>query len=141
MAVFFTEGSDVCVIPPDARDAGTAQTPGLQRYEAISKRLTGSEGLWMGFSVLGPGGKTGTHHHGESETALYVLSGVARWWVGRDVDRLDQVREARAGDFVYIPPHMVHWEENASADAPVEMIVARSTQHAIVVNFIDGRWT
>lgn len=34
-------------------------------------------------------GKTGVHHHGESETALYVVSGGTRWWVG---DRLDDVR-------------------------------------------------
>jgi len=40
------------------------------------------------------------HHHGESETAIYVLRGTTRWWVG---DRLDDVREARAGDFVFIP--------------------------------------
>ena len=71
------------------------------------------------------------HHHGESETALYVLSGVGRWWVG---DALDQAREAHPGDFVYIKPNVVHWEENASDTEPVRMIVARTTQDAIVVN-------
>ena len=74
------------------------------------------------------------HHHGESETGLYVISGVARWWVG---DRLEEVREANAGDFVFIPPHVVHWEQNASDTEPVEMVVARSTQEAIVVT-VDG---
>jgi uncharacterized RmlC-like cupin family protein len=38
---------------------------------------------------------------------------------------------------VFIPPGMVHWEQNASATGPVEMIVARSTQEAIVVPVDD----
>jgi uncharacterized RmlC-like cupin family protein len=59
---------------------------------------------------------------------------VTRWWVG---DRLDEVREAKAGDFVFIPPDVVHWEQNASDTEPVEMIVARSTQEAIVVAVED----
>ena len=122
---------DVRVIGPDERDTRTGQTPGLQRFEAISARLTGSQRMWMGYAVLEPGGKTGVHHHGESETAIYVISGVTRWWVG---DRLDEVREAHAGDFVFIPPQLVHWEQNASDTDPVEMVVARSTQEAIVVN-------
>ena len=120
----------VRVIGPDERDTRTGQTPGLQRFEAISARLTGSQRLWMGYAVLEPGGKTGVHHHGESETAIYVIRGATRWWVG---DRLDEVREAHAGDFVFIPPEMVHWEQNASDTEPVEMIVARSSQEAIVV--------
>ena len=120
---------DVRVGDPDERDPGTAQRPGLQRFAAVSAGITGSKRMWMGHAVLEPGGKTGVHHHGESETAIYVISGVTRWWVG---DRLDDVREARAGDFVFIPPGIVHWEQNASDTEPVEMVVARSTQEAIV---------
>ena len=121
---------DVRVVGPEERDPGTAQTPGLQRFAAVSAGITGSQRMWMGYAVLEPGGKTGVHHHGESETAIFVISGVTRWWVG---DRLDDVREARAGDFVFIPPGIVHWEQNASDTEPVEMVVARSTQEAIVV--------
>ena len=125
----------VRVVRPDERDSTTAQTPGgLHRSEAISAKITGSRRMWMGYAVLDPGGRTGVHHHGESETAIYVLSGVTRWWVG---DRLDTVHEARAGDFVFIPPHVVHWEQNASDTEPVKMIVARSTQEAIVVPVDD----
>jgi uncharacterized RmlC-like cupin family protein len=124
----------VRVIGPDERDTRTGQTPGLQRFEAVSAKMTGSRQMWMGYAVLEPGGKTGVHHHGESETAIYVMSGVTRWWVG---DRLDEVREASAGDFVFIPPNVVHWEQNASDTEPVEMVVARSTQEAIVVAVED----
>lgn len=124
------EPLQVRVVGPDERDSGTAQTPGLQRWSGVSAALTGSSKMWMGYAVLEPGGKTGVHHHGESETAIYVVSGVTRWWVG---DRLDEVQEARAGDFVFIPPDVVHWEQNASDTEPVHMVVARSTQEAVVV--------
>jgi uncharacterized RmlC-like cupin family protein len=125
---------DVQVVRGDELSDDTPQTSGLQRFEAVSAKRLGSTDLWMGLSVLPPGSKTGVHHHGQSETALYILSGVGRWWVG---DRLDAKREARPGDFVFIPPNAVHWEENASDTEPVQMIVARSTQDAIVVNLDD----
>lgn len=125
----------VRVIRPEERSTNTGQTAGLQRFEAISAHLTGSKAIWMGYSVLPPGGKTGVHHHGEAETALYVLRGTGRWWVG---EKLDEVHEAHAGDFVFIPPYVVHLEENASDSEPVEMIVARSTQEAIVINLDEA---
>lgn len=123
--------SEVAIVPAGKLGSDTAQTPGLQRLEAVSAKRTGSEVLWMGLSVLPAGARTGVHHHGESETAIYVRRGTGRWWVGDD---LDQLHEAHAGDFVFIPPYVVHWEENASKTQPVEMIIARSTQDAVVVN-------
>jgi uncharacterized RmlC-like cupin family protein len=125
---------DVFLVRADELSDQTPQTRGLQRFEAVSARRLGSSDLWMGLSVLPPGGRTGVHHHGESETALYILSGVGRWWVG---DRLDSLREAHPGDFVYIKPNIVHWEENASDTEPVRMVVARTTQDAIVINLED----
>lgn len=126
-----TGSGDVHVIRAGDLSDDTPQTAGLQRFEAVSARRLGSQDLWMGLSVLPPGGRTGAHHHGRSETALFILSGVGRWWVG---DRLDQAREAHPGDFVFIKPDVVHWEENGSDTEPVRMVVARTTQDAIVVN-------
>lgn len=124
----------VRVVRAGELDDRTGQTPGLRRLEAVSARRTGATALWMGYAVLPPGGRTGVHHHGESETAVYVLRGTGRWWVG---EHLDQACEAGAGDFVFIPPGVVHLEENPSDTVPAEMIVARSTQEAIVVNLDD----
>ena len=129
-----SEEPDVVVVGPDDLEAAIGQTPGLLRLEAISAKRAGSQWIWMGYSLLQPGLVTGVHHHGDSETALFVLSGRGRWWVGED---LDQAREAGPGDFVFIPPNVVHYEENCHPDRAVEMIVARSTQEAIVVN-LDG---
>ena len=39
---------DVRVIGPEERDTRTAQTPGLQRFAAISADQTGSSDMWMG---------------------------------------------------------------------------------------------
>jgi hypothetical protein len=38
------------------------------------------------------------------------------------------------GDYVFIPPYMPHREENPHADEPALVVVARTTQEAIVVN-------
>jgi len=128
------QASDVHVVTASDLSTDTPQTTGLQRFEALSARRLGTRDLWMGLSVLPPGSRTGVHHHGESETGLYVLSGVGRWWVG---DELGEAREAHPGDFVFIAPHVVHWEENASDTEPVRMVVARTTQDAIVINLPD----
>jgi uncharacterized RmlC-like cupin family protein len=128
--------AQVRLIKANQLSSQTGQTSGIRRFEAISARMAGAQGIWMGHSVLPPGAKTGPHHHGESETALYMLRGKGRFLVG---DRLDQELVAEAGDFLYIPPHTVHIEENASDTEPAEMIVARSTQEAIVINLDEPR--
>jgi uncharacterized RmlC-like cupin family protein len=111
----------------------TAQTPGMQRSAAISGAQTGAARLWMGRTVMAPGGASGDHHHGDSETGIYVVSGTPAF-AFRDPGSGEVVRlTAKAGDFVWVPPHVPHREENPGADEAV-LVVARSTQEAIVVN-------
>src|SRR5271170_7121175 len=55
--------------------ADTGQTSGMIRREAISGKNAGSEKVWMGQTHVAPGTRSGDHHHGEAETAIYVLSG------------------------------------------------------------------
>jgi uncharacterized RmlC-like cupin family protein len=80
---------------------------------------------------MAPGAKSGAHHHGPVESAIYIISGRARFRFG---PRLEHTAEAGPGDFVFVPPHAVHQEINADADAPIEMIVARGGQENVVVN-------
>jgi uncharacterized RmlC-like cupin family protein len=40
----------------------------------------------------------------------------------------------KPGDYVFIPPYLPHREENPSPDEPATVVIARSTQEAIVVN-------
>jgi uncharacterized RmlC-like cupin family protein len=121
------------LIRADELSASTAQTPGMQRAAAISGDLVGSSGLWMGRTVMPPGGASGDHHHGDSETGIYVVSGTPAF-AFRDPASGEVTRlEARPGDFVWVPPHAPHREENLSGTEAV-LVVVRSTQEAIVVN-------
>jgi uncharacterized RmlC-like cupin family protein len=114
--------------------AATAQTAGMVRSAAISGDLVGAQSLWMGRTVLPAGVSSGDHHHGESETGIFVVSGNPVF-VGRDAASGALVRlETEPGDYVWVPPHVHHREENPSPDTDAVVVIARSTQEAIVVN-------
>jgi uncharacterized RmlC-like cupin family protein len=114
--------------------AATAQTSGMTRTAAISGDLTGAQSLWMGRTELPPGVTSGDHHHGHSETGIYVVTGTPVF-VCRDPATGELIRlETRPGDYVFVPPHVPHREENPSADQTAVVVIARSTQEAIVVN-------
>jgi uncharacterized RmlC-like cupin family protein len=115
----------------------TAQTSGMGRAAAISGDLVGARSLWMGRTVLPAGVSSGDHHHGQSETGIFVASGDPVF-VYRDQETGQLTRlQTHPGDFVWVPPHVPHREENPSPDAEAVIVVARSTQEAIVVN-VDG---
>ncbi|MFC5187266.1 cupin domain-containing protein [Actinomadura harenae] len=110
----------------------TAQTSGMRRLEAISGRTVGSERLWMGRTHVAPATNSGDHHHGEAETAIYVVSGhpVLVFAEGDHEVRV----ETEPGDYVFVPPYVPHREENPSPDEEAVVVIARSTQEAIVIN-------
>ena len=112
----------------------TPQTSGMARAAAISGDLVGARSLWMGRTVLEPAVSSGDHHHGESETGIFVVSGTPVF-VYRDPASGRLVRlETKPGDYVWVPPHVPHREENPSPDTEAVVVIARSTQEAIVVN-------
>ncbi len=109
----------------------TTQTSGMSRREAISGKTVGADKLWMGQTHVAAGARSGDHHHGESETAIYVVAGTPVF-VFADGDR--EVRlEGRPGDYIFVPPFAPHREENPG-DTEAVVVIARSTQEAIVVN-------
>jgi len=111
----------------------TAQSAGMQRSEAISGAQVGAGDLWMGRTVMTAGGASADHHHGESETGIYVVSGTPAF-VFRDPESGEVARlDTHPGDFVWVPPNVPHREENPGATEAV-LVIARSTQEAIVVN-------
>ncbi|MGD9619330.1 MAG: cupin domain-containing protein [Mycolicibacterium sp.] len=113
-------------------DAGTAQTDGMSRFAAISGRTVGSDKLWMGETHVAPAMASGNHHHGESETAIFVRKGHPEF-VYHDGER--EVRIAtEPGDYIFVPPFLPHREENPDPNEPAEVVIARTTQEAIVVN-------
>jgi uncharacterized RmlC-like cupin family protein len=122
------------LIRPGDLSAATAQTSGMIRLAAISGDLTGARSLWMGRTDLPPAVNSGNHHHGVSETGIYVVSGhpvfVCRDPVTHEIIRL----ETEPGDYVWVPPLVPHREENPSPGETAVVVIARSTQEAIVVN-------
>jgi uncharacterized RmlC-like cupin family protein len=125
-------------VPAATLRSDTAQTPGMTRFEAISATTVGAEKLWMGQTHVAPGTASGNHHHGEAETAIYVVSGHPRF-VFADGGREVHV-DTQPGDYVFVPPFAPHREENPRPDEEAVVVIARSSQQGIVVNLstLDG---
>ena len=126
-------------VAADNLSAGTAQTPGMTRLAAISGERAGSQQIWMGETRVRPGVRSADHHHGESETAIFVVAGHPAFVY---LDRGVETRiETSPGDYVFVPPFAPHREENPAADEEAVVVIARSTQDAIVVNLpgLDSR--
>ncbi|TAM65535.1 cupin domain-containing protein [Mycobacterium sp.] len=110
----------------------TAQSEGLRRFAALSGRSVGAEKLWMGETHASPRSASDNHHHGDSETAIYVRSGNPEFVFH---DGVQEVRIAtEPGDYVFIPPYLPHREENPDPNTTAVVVIARSTQDAIVIN-------
>ena len=104
----------------------------VQRFAAITHHSVGAEKRWMGETRVAPATVSGNHHHGESETAIYV-------WKGHPESVFhDGRRDVRVwtnpGDYVFVPPYVPHREENPNPHETAEIVIARSTQEPIVVN-------
>ncbi|GAA4830882.1 cupin domain-containing protein [Saccharopolyspora rosea] len=113
-------------------DAGTAQTTGMRRLAAVSGDLVGSEKIWMGQTHVAPATASDNHHHGESETAIHVVRGHPEF-VFHDGEQEVRIR-TEPGDYIFVPPYVPHREENPDPDEEAVVVIARSTQEAIVVN-------
>ncbi|WP_030671251.1 cupin domain-containing protein [Streptomyces rimosus] len=104
----------------------------LDGHTAISGHTVGSKRLWMGLVENAPLSATDNHHHGESEAGIYVVSGHPVFVYH---DGTQEVRvEAGPGDFLLVPPHVPHREENPDPDEPVVVLIARTTQEPIKVS-------
>ena len=118
-------------VPAADLSSDTTQSSGMRRLEAVSGKTVGSEKVWMGQTHVGPGTNSGNHHHGDSETAIYVVSGHPVFVFAEDGQEVRLTPEP--GDYVFVPPYTPHREENPGDDEAV-VVLARSSQEAIVVN-------
>lgn len=121
----------VRIIPGDSLDQNTPQSPGMTRAAAINYARVGAQKIWAGTVRIEPNAKTGPHHHGSLESVIYVVRGRARMRWG---EHLEYTAEAGPGDFIYIPPYVPHQEINALTQDPLECVIVRSDQEAVVVN-------
>ncbi|MBF6599538.1 MAG: cupin domain-containing protein [Dehalococcoidia bacterium] len=121
---------DCRVIRPSGRDPATAQTPGMARVAGVSLATCGASAVWMGEVTTAARFRSGAHHHGDLESAIYVLRGRMRMRWG---ERLEHRLDAEAGDFVFVPAQTIHQEMSIS-DEPLVLILARGGQENVVVN-------
>lgn len=103
-------------------------TSGMDRFTAFE-----SATMWIGGAATHPGTASGWHHHGEHESAIYVLSGALRMEFGPGGA---ETFDAGPGDFVYVPRGAIHRESNP-ADVPADLMVVRAGTGDSVVN-VDG---
>jgi uncharacterized RmlC-like cupin family protein len=129
-------------VPSDGLTGHTAQTGGMTRLEAISGQTVGSENLWMGQTHVAPSTGSENHHHGVSETGIYVVSGHPEFVFLEEIDGESFERRlcTSPGDYIYVPPWVPHREENPDPHNEAIVVIARTTQEAIVVNLPDLRW-
>jgi uncharacterized RmlC-like cupin family protein len=114
----------------------------MRRVEALSGRTVGSNQLWMGQTHVTPRTASDNHHHGVSETGIYVVSGHPEFvFLDETGDGPTETRlRTKPGDYIYVPPWVPHREENPDPDEEAIVVIARTTQEAIVVNLPDLRW-
>ena len=78
----------------------------------------------------------GSHRSRCSETAIYVVSGHPEFVFLDDAGPQPQEVRLRTspGDYIFVPPFVPHREENPDPAEEAVVVIARSTQEAIVVN-------
>ncbi|GIE91850.1 cupin domain-containing protein [Actinoplanes regularis] len=126
-------------VASSALSPDTAQTSGMRRVEAISGNTVGSRNLWMGQTHVAAATASGNHHHGASETAIYVVKGNPSF-VFLDEEHGEIRLDTKPGDYIYVPPWVPHREENPDPENEAVVVISRTTQEAIVVNVDDLKW-
>jgi uncharacterized RmlC-like cupin family protein len=90
------------VTKAELENPSAEQTAGMQRGQAFAH-----DGVWAGFSAFPGGATTGWHHHGDYATYGYITDGSMTVEYGPNGA---EVAHVSAGDFVYIPAHLIHRE-------------------------------
>jgi uncharacterized RmlC-like cupin family protein len=105
---------------------------GLDYFAGVSAESAAATGICMHLLEMPPGASAKPHYHEAHETAIFALEGVAEM---RHGPRLEQVMRIEPGDFVYIPPGVLHQPYNPG-DAVVRAVIARTDpneQESVVV--------
>lgn len=107
----------------------TAQSAGALRVAGIGAVNTPATRIWLGKLSNEPGHHSVAHHHGDAETAAYVLKGSARIYYGPDYGEYVDLEE---GDFLFVPPNFPHIESNRSDTDELVWLTARTPDNIVV---------
>ncbi len=122
------DGKNIALVKETASPDTTTQTPGMIRRPGIDSNTAGASKIWLGHIEAVPNTMGPPHHHGEAETAVYVLKGHIGVYYGEDYK---EYVEAGPGDFLYVPANFNHIEGNPY-DEPAETIVSRSPDNIVI---------
>jgi uncharacterized RmlC-like cupin family protein len=114
-------------IAPEDRREGQS-TAGMVREEAVA-----TDGMWAGFVRTGAGMVSDWHHHGDWESAIYVIDGTMRFEFGAGGG---ESTDARPGDFIYVPRNAVH-RELSTSEEEAHFVVVRAGSGQVVFN-VEG---
>lgn len=103
------------------------QTPGIRRRQAFA-----GDDRWVGHVETEPGEWSGWHHHGETDTYMYVRSGGLEFEFGLEGERI----VVGPGDFALMPAGVVH-RERTTPGAPGDIVLVRIGPGPAVVNVAD----
>lgn len=120
-------GVQVVKTPLDTN--ATAQTRGMKRIPAICAETVGARQIWMCHLSVNPHERGQPHHHGNTHTAAYTISGRARICFGPN---FDDFIEPGPGDFAFDPPGLVHLVDHPFDDEPWQGVLARCPQNTVV---------
>lgn len=96
----------------------------------VREQAFADEDRWVGFVHTDPGVKSAWHHHGDTDTYIYIVRGSIELEFGPG----GRERVAgKAGDFAHVPRGVVH-REGTSPDEAGEAIVVRFGRGQPVVN-------
>jgi quercetin dioxygenase-like cupin family protein len=114
----------VVVTPSQLAEPPEQQTPSIRRQEAFVE-----DDRWVGYVTTTPGDWSGWHHHGATDTYLYVLAGELEFEFGPD----RQTVTFSTGDFAHMPAGVVH-RERTLPGLPGEVVLVRVGRGPTVVN-------
>jgi uncharacterized RmlC-like cupin family protein len=117
------------IVRPSELSADTGQSAGALRLSAIDGQSTGANQIWLGRVSNEPGHRSVPHHHGEAETAGYLMKGEARIYFG---DGYREYVDVEEGDFVFVPPYLPHIEVNRSNEKELVWLTARTPANIVV---------
>ena len=103
------------------------QTPGIRRRQAFA-----GDDRWVGHVETQPGEWSGWHHHGDTDTYMYVLAGGLEFEFGPGRERI----VVEPGDFALMPAGVIH-RERTTPGAPGEIVLVRLGTGPVLVNVGD----
>ena len=121
-------GKEFHVVHGTEDPSTTTQTRGMIRQPGIDSNTAGAQKIWLGKVTCVPNTLGPPHHHGEAETAAYVISGQIRVYFGED---FKEYVDAGPGDVIFVPANTPHIEGNVT-DEPAEAILSRGPDNIVV---------